>query len=135
MTEAQTLHLWARDAIEKQILIAADALACHCKKPRSMKRLHAARKALARLRSALEDLGALAGVAPEFHERVRQLHRLAGKLRDADVLIERIAAYREDAVQTESDQLTEVRFAVRKRRKRARRKLHCLLRKLPELRT
>lgn len=135
MIEADTLHMWAREAIEKHISVAADALAWHCQKPRSTKRLHAARKALARLRATLADLGTLAGVAPEFHERVWQLHRLAGKVRDADVLIERIAAYCENAAHTESDQLTEVRATIRKRRRRSRRKLDRLLRKLPELRT
>jgi len=134
MTEPEALHVWAREAMEKQITSAADALACHCRKPRSAKRLHAARKALARLRAALEDLGTLAGAAPDFRERVWQLHRCAGKVRNADVLLDRIEGYREYAAQDESEQLREVRAALRKRRKRARSELDRLLRKLPELR-
>ncbi len=134
MSEAAGLQMWAQQTIEKQISAAAGALACHCREPRSAKRLHTARKALARLRAALDDLGTVAGVTAEFRERVGQLHRRAGKVRDADVLIERSDEYLEQAAQDECTQLKHVRAALCKRRKKARRKLDRLLRELPELR-
>lgn len=133
MNETANLEVWARETIEKQITAAADALACYCRKPQSAKRLHSARKALARLRTCLEDLGVLAGVTPDFRERVQQLHQRAGKARDGDVQIQRVDDYLENAAQDECEQLQVVRAILRKRRKRARRRLDQLVRNLPEL--
>jgi CHAD domain-containing protein len=121
MPEA-ALQAWAQETLHRQLDAAGDALAAFCNKPRSAKCLHEARKQLARLRAALEDLGALAGVAPEFTGRVNDLHRCAGKVRDADVLLERVEAYRDRAFGEERSQLKSVRNALRKRRRRARRR-------------
>lgn len=129
------VEAWAQAAIHEQIDAASEALSSYCGKPRSTKRLHATRKALARLRAALEDLGPLAGVAPEFLERVHELHRRAGKVRDADVLLERIAGYAENAFGQESGQLQKLRTALRRKRKRGRRKLRAAIASTaPELR-
>jgi CHAD domain-containing protein len=97
--------------------------------------LHAARKGLARLRASLEDLGGLAGVAPEFLERVHDLHRRAGKVRDADVLLARIADDRDRAFDDERKEFDALADALRVRRKRQRRKLARVLDStVPELR-
>src|SRR5579884_3019603 len=123
MLETGTLQVWAQNVIGEQIGEAADALACYCGDPRSAKKLHRARKGLARLRAALQDLGTVAGATPEFLERIHELHRRAGKVRDADVLIERVDEYRSNASREEREELDLLRAALRKRRKRARRKL------------
>jgi CHAD domain-containing protein len=135
MIETANLQVWAQNVIGEQIGVAAEALACYCSNPKSAKHLHRARKGLARLRAALQDLGTLAGATPEFYERIHQLHRRAGKVRDADVLIERVEEYCAKAPREERKELGAVRAALRKRRKRARRKLQRLVRELPELRT
>lgn len=127
MPNNAALETWAQDVLHAQLDRAGDAVASYCRKPRSAKRLHDARKALARLRSALDDLGALAGVAPEFAARVHELHRRAGKVRDADVLLQRVSGYARMAFGEEAAQLQIVRSALRKRRKRGRRKLESVV--------
>lgn len=112
------LEQWAQSVIHRQIEGAGDALQAYCAKPNSAKRLHAARKALARLRCALEDLAGLAGVAPQFLERVNELHSRAGKVRDADVLLRRIDEYCEHAFDDEQKELKRLSSAIRKRRDR-----------------
>jgi CHAD domain-containing protein len=135
MLETNTLQIWAQNVIAEQIAHAAKALACYCRKPGSAKRLHDARRGLARLRAALQDLGTLAGATPEFYERIHELHRRAGKVRDADVLMERLDKYLAEANAGERRELQIVRDTMGKRRKRARRKLERAVRELPELRT
>jgi CHAD domain-containing protein len=134
MAETDNLQIWAQNVIGEQIDAAAEALACYCEKPQSAKQLHRARKGLARLRAALQDLGTLAGATPEFLQRIDELHRRAGKVRDADVLLERVDVYRSNISGAECDELDMMRAALRKRRKRARRKLERAVRELPELR-
>jgi CHAD domain-containing protein len=133
MVETHALQAWAQNVIGEQIAAAAEALAAYCEQPRSAKGLHRARRGLARLRAALQDLGTLAGATPEFLERIDELHRRAGKVRDADVLIERVDEYRSKAPAEERRELAVLRAALRKRRKRARRKLERIVRELPEL--
>lgn len=127
------MHEWAHEIIAQHIAAAADALSAFCRKPRSAKCLHAARKALARLRAALEDLGPAAGAEPAFIESITSLHKCAGRVRDADVLVARVDAYRRDAPGPERRELDTVRGMLRKRRKRARRKLERLILQYPEL--
>jgi CHAD domain-containing protein len=127
------MHEWAHEVIAQHITAAADALTAFCRKPRSAKCLHAARKALARLRAALDDLGPAAGVDESFYERIETLHKRAGKVRDADVLAERLDAYREDARGAERRELEVLGKALRRRRKRARRKLERVILQYPEL--
>jgi CHAD domain-containing protein len=134
-TRNASLEQWAQSVIHRQIVSAGDALKTYCGKPASPKRLHAARKELARLRAALEDLASLAGVAPEFLERVHELHRRAGKVRDADVLLKRLDEYFERAFDDEKEELKSLSGGIRKRRKRQRAKLQRVLTStVPELR-
>lgn len=117
------LEQWAQAVIHRQVESAGDALKAYCAKPKSAKCLHTARKELARLRTALEDLGSLAGVAPQFLERVQELHRRAGKVRDADVLLKRLDEYCERAFDDEQKELDALSGDLRKQRKRQRSKL------------
>jgi CHAD domain-containing protein len=133
MIETGKLEVWASDAITQRTQKARAALGAYCAKPRSAKRLHQARKALARLRAALQDLNELAGTPSEFRERIDELHRRAGKVRDADVQIQRIDQYLEDADPAANLELCTLRDALRDRRKRARRKLRRALRSVPEI--
>lgn len=134
MRNAQ-LETWAQGVIHRQVESAGEAVAKYCAKPRSAKRLHSARKELARLRAALEDLAELAGVAPEFLERVHELHRRAGKVRDADVLLARIDDYCERAFDDEREEFDDLSAALRKRRSAQRTKLQrCISNTVPELR-
>lgn len=130
-----SLEAWAQDVIHRQIESAGAALAEYCSKPRSAKRLHSARKELARLRTALEDLAGLAGAAPEFLERVQELHRRAGKVRDADVLLARIDEYCERAFDDERKEFDKLSVGLRKRRAAQRGKLERVIaHTAPELR-
>lgn len=114
---------WAQQLIGRHVDAAGEAITAFCKKPGSAKRLHQTRKRLARLRALLDDLGAVAGVSETFSERIRHLHRRAGKLRDADVLLERVEGYCKDAFGDEREQLMRLCRLLRKRAKRQRRKL------------
>ncbi|HKU66729.1 MAG TPA: CHAD domain-containing protein [Candidatus Baltobacteraceae bacterium] len=114
---------WAQGVIGAHVDAASEAIAEFCAKPASAKRLHRTRKRLARLRAVLDDLAVLAGVTGTFSERIRRVHRRAGKVRDADVLPARVEAYREDAFGEERDELDRLRKALQKRAKRMRRKL------------
>jgi CHAD domain-containing protein len=134
MIESGTLQAWAQHVIGEQITRTARALSGYCRKPRSGKRLHRARKALARLRAALQDLGAVGGTTPEFASRVHELHRRAGRMRDADVLIDRVDVYMKELDGGECSALQTLRDSLRKRRKRARRKFERIVREVPELR-
>ena len=129
------LEAWAQQIIRNHVQSAGEALAEYCKKPRSAKRLHSARKQLARLRAALDDLAPLAGVSAEFRDRVSQLHKRAGKVRDADVLQERVLGYCKGAHGEERSQLRDIREALCKRRKKARNKLsNVIAQTIPDLR-
>lgn len=114
---------WAQRVIGEHVDAASAAITAFCEKPRSVKRLHCTRKRLARLRAALEDLAVLAGVAGTFSQRIRRVHKRAGKVRDADVLLERVETYCADASGDEREQLERLRKQLRKRAKRMREKL------------
>ena len=120
--------LWARETIARYTDVARRAVSAYNRKRRSAKRLHRARRGLARLSTALDDLGAPANPGAGFAEQIHALHRRAGKVRDGDVLLRRIKAYCEAAGGPECDQLARVRRDLRGRRKRARRKLRRLIR-------
>lgn len=114
---------WAQGMIGRYVDEAGEAIAGFCSKPKSAKRLHRTRKLLARLRAVLDDFADIASVGEEFSQRVRRLHRRAGKVRDADVLLQRVEAYGEDASGEECEQLARLRAMLRKRAKRMRRNL------------
>lgn len=127
------MHEWAHETLARHIHTASESLTAFCNKPRSAKRLHAARKELARLRAALADLGPVAGVEPGFSERIDLLHKRAGKVRDADVLVARVDEYGDSASKEERAQLATLRKMLCKRRKRARRKLQRVVAQFPGL--
>lgn len=114
---------WAQAVIGAYVDSAGESITQFCAKPGSAKRLHRTRKRLARLRAVLEDLAVLAGVAGTFSERIRRVHKRAGKVRDADVLLARVESYCDDATGEELDELARLRKILRKRAKRMRRKL------------
>lgn len=114
---------WAQQLIGRHVDAAGEAITAFCKKPSSAKRLHQTRRRLARLRAVLDDFAAAAGVSDAFSERIRILHRRAGKVRDADVLLERVESYCQDAAGEERGQLTHLRKMLRKRARKMRRRL------------
>jgi CHAD domain-containing protein len=118
-----SLAEWAQTIVGRQVDAAGDAITAFCRKPKSPKRLHRTRKRLARLRAVLEDLGTLAGVGTAFSERIARLHRRAGKVRDADVLLARVEQYMEDSSPSECAELERLAALLRKRAKEQRRKL------------
>lgn len=123
MDARQHLAQWAQAVIGTYVDAAGKAITEFCAKPASAKRLHRTRKRLARLRAVLDDLAGTAGVTDTFSERIRRVHRRAGKVRDADVLLQRVQSYRDDASGEEVQQLNHLRRVLRKRAKRMRRKL------------
>ena len=134
MRDLDGVRGWAHDLIERQADGAADALRKFSRKPHSAKRLHGARKALARLRAALHDLGDAAAMRSKLYERVQELHSRAGKIRDADILLERLSVYAQRAAGAEREELRRVARALQKRRKKARRRLQTLMDAMPGLR-
>jgi CHAD domain-containing protein len=133
MIEQRSVAVWAQEALGRSIDDAASALRRYCERPRSARRLHAARRCLAKLRAALEDLGTAAGSRRDFYAQVDELHHRAGKIRDADVLLESIRAYCERTTDSQDEPLRSMLAALRRKRKRARRKFERAVRTLPEL--
>lgn len=123
MDERPDPAAWAQRVIGEHVDAAGAAITAFCEKPRSVKRLHRTRKCLARLRSALEDLALLAGVAATFSQRIGRVHKRAGRVRDADVLLARVESYCEGASGQEREQLERLRKRLRKRARRMREKL------------
>lgn len=114
---------WAQQMIGRHVDATGEAITAFCKKPSSAKRLHQTRKRLARLRAVLDDFAAIAGVSDTFSQRIQRLHRRAGKVRDADVLLQRVQEYCDLAGGQEREQLARLRKMLRKRAKKMRRKL------------
>ncbi len=124
MTDARAeLVEWSQGVVNAHVDAASEAIAEFCEKPGSAKRLHRTRKRLARLRAVLDDLSDVAGISGVFSDRIARLHKCAGKVRDADVLLQRVEQYGEKAFGAELEQLQRVRKRLCKRAKRARRKL------------
>lgn len=113
---------WAQRVLGEHMQASARALEKFGRKPKSARRLHRARKRLARLRAAIEDLGSLAGAEPAFSQRVERLHKRAGKVRDADVWIARLRDYGKRAEGAEREQIAALCERLGKRRKRMRAK-------------
>lgn len=114
---------WARKRLDESIDSVRDALDAHCAKPGSSKRVHAARKRIARLQAFLLDFGPLVDGANHLLDCVHDLHRCAGEVRDADVLLERAEAYRYDALDQERAELDRVLTSLRRHRRNALREL------------
>lgn len=117
------LAQWAQSVVGSCVDAAGDAIREFCAKPKSAKRLHRTRKRLARLRAVLDDLALTAGVSAAFSQRVERVHKRAGKVRDADVLLARVETYCDQAFGQEREELACLRAVLRKRAKRMRRKL------------
>ncbi len=109
---------WSEDLVRERLAIANKALAKARRKPGSAKRLHRARKALARLRAILDDTSSVFAPANDPLQDLRQLYRRAGRVRDADVLLDRVEHYREE-VGVELSELCALRAALCKRRRKA----------------
>jgi CHAD domain-containing protein len=92
MEQTARLGSWARETIDTLRGGVDEAYEAFCQKPRSAKRVHALRKALARLKAALEDVAELLPDAPALYEETKRLHKRAGKVRDADVMLAKLAA-------------------------------------------
>jgi len=120
MVENPLLRQWAEDLIRAGVGEARDAVDEYCKRPKSAKRLHAARKQIARLQATLQDVTSLVPGAEDLLERVHALHRCAGEIRDADVLLDRLESYAEAGSQTLRDEL-------RARRRKGRKNLEAAL--------
>ncbi len=114
MNSGAALRWWAHSLITAFVSDMDDRMAAIRRKPLSVKRVHGARRSMARLEAALADLAAITTDAQKLQARVRPLRRRAGKVRDADVLCKRLNDYG-TAAET-------LRKALRRRRKRGIRK-------------
>jgi CHAD domain-containing protein len=125
---------WARNLIDRHACEAAQSLRRFARKPASAKRLHRARRDLARLRAAIDDVGETAGARKRLRRCVQELHSRAGKVRDADVLLARVTEYTQRALGMEADELEDVARMLCKRREKACVKLRALMERMPDLR-
>ena len=123
MPLAEAVRAWGGALIRTQSEAAEHALCSLRERPRSARRLHAARIALARLHAALEDLAGCVPRAADLSAHVKASRDLCGRARDADVLLERLDGYRAAADERERAELDGLARAVRKRRGRALRRL------------
>lgn len=122
MHNGAAVRQWAHGLVERYAAGMEAALAGVCRKPRSAKRVHAARRSIARLQAAIADLKSIVGDVP-LEARAQELRRRAGKVRDADVLCKRLKTYRSDAGDPERREIERLRDRLRRRRKRAIKKL------------
>ena len=99
------------------------ALDRYCAKPSSAKRLHKTRKQIARLQATLQDVSDVVPGAEALLERVHELHRRAGRIRDADVLLARLDVYERSAARGEFPKLEALREDLLERRRAGRKKL------------
>ncbi|HET9393351.1 MAG TPA: CHAD domain-containing protein [Candidatus Rubrimentiphilum sp.] len=114
------LRRWAHGVITALIHDMDGELAAVRRKPRSAKRVHRARRSMARLEAALADLSTITADACKLQARVHALRRRAGKVRDADVLCKRLNDFGLPAA--------TLRKSLRRRRKRGKQKFCKILR-------
>jgi CHAD domain-containing protein len=114
--EPTQLDDWGRESLERLLSKVRDANAAFCNNPKSARRVHELRKALARLKCAVEDLVLLTRDAEGLYEETKQLHKRAGKVRDADVMLAKLARF-------DPQEVRELCSMLRARRKKANRKL------------
>lgn len=122
MEQTPSLGSWAQETIDSLRGGVDDAYEAFCEKPDSAKRVHTLRKALARLKAALEDLEGLFPSAGTLHEETKRLHKRAGKVRDADVMLAKLA-------ELGTEEVNPLCKTLRKRREKARMKLRKALQK------
>lgn len=122
MEQTPSLGSWAQETIDKLRAGVDEAYEAFCRKPRSAKRVHSLRKALARLKAALEDLEGLLPCANTLHAQTKRLHKRAGNVRDADVMLGKLA-------ELGTEEVNPLCKTLRKRREKARSKLTKALQK------
>ena len=113
---------WAQTLIDEQVNSVQQALDAYCCKPAAPKRVHRVRKALARLQSTLRDLASLTPAAGALRKEARLLYRRAGRVRDADVLLDRLRTYRGAAPRKDADAIESLCLELGKRRRKASRR-------------
>lgn len=118
--QAATLEEWGSETLERLRSGVRDAGRAFRAKPKSERRVHELRKSLARLKAAIEDLAPLLSDARKIYDETKRLHKRAGKVRDADVMLAKLREF--DA--KEVDMLCA---RLRKRRKKANRKLRAAM--------
>ena len=123
MNNAVAVRRWAHGLISAFVGDMDDRLKAVCCKPGSAKRVHQARRSMARLEAALADFAAITAGRQKLQTRVHALRRRAGKVRDADVLCKRLKDYGAGA--------EVLRKSLRQRRKRGIRKFIEAARKSP----
>jgi len=118
--QAATLEEWGTQTLERLLSGVRDARRAFRAKPKSARRVHELRKSLARLKAAIEDLEPLHPGAREIYDETKRLHKRAGKVRDADVMLAKLRDFDAKEVETLCAML-------RKRRKKANRKLRAAM--------
>jgi len=114
VNSAVAVRQWAHGVITAFVGDMDECLEAVRCKTGSAKRVHRARRSMARLEAAVTDLSAITPDAQRLQSRVHALRRRAGKVRDADVLCKRLKDYGAEAA--------ALRKALRRRRKRGIRK-------------
>lgn len=114
-----SVRQWAQNLVDAQAARTRHALDDLKERPDSTKRVHAARKELARFEAACADLDSLVAQDDTLATDAPALHRAAGKVRNADVACKRLAAYESKANGAECDEIARLRRKLKKRRKRA----------------
>lgn len=122
MNESEIVVNWALSFVQAHDAELNDALKRLQKKPRAAAPVHAVRKSLARFKATLEDFGSCLPL-PDLYDLVAELHKKSGKIRDADVMLERIEAYFEGAEPDECDEMVSLHAELRSLRKSASKRL------------
>lgn len=128
MNESQIAIGWALSFVQAHDADLNEALKRLQKKPRAAAPVHAVRRSLARFKATLEDFGSCLPL-PDLYDLVAELHKRSGKIRDADVLLERVEAYFECAEPGECDELVALHGELRSLRKTASKRLRRALRR------
>ncbi len=127
MSPSENLGDWVIRLLDRQISEADRALRRLRAKPHSRKRIHAARKKLARLLASANDFRSCIGDEAIPYDRIRALHKRLGRVRDADVHLQRLRAYRKGAATIGRAEQQSARSRIREQRSKARKKLAALM--------
>lgn len=128
MNESEIVVNWALSFVHVHDAELNDSLKRLQKKPRAVVPVHAVRKALARFKATLEDFASCLPL-PDLYDLVADLHKKSGKIRDADVMLERIEAYFESAGPAECDEMLALHAELTSERKSASKRLRRALRR------
>ena len=122
MNESEVVATWALRFVQAHDADLNDALKRLQKKPGATAPVHAVRKCLARFKATLEDFASCLPL-PDLYDLVGELHKKSGRIRDADVMLERIETYFESAGPEECDELLPLHAELRASRKATARSL------------